>query len=551
MSPSSPIRSHVSRIAKLSQTPRFVLGTALAAFLIVTSFSGSAVLAANKRQTAQASSPDLKLSSTSGYVGSKVALSGQGFANRQKGQILWDGSPTGMPTVRTSSTGEFSVSVTIPSSPAGVHTVTASIAGSAASVSYSVMTLAPTLTPVPTTSPTPQITPTPSSTSTPSPTATVAPVASNTSPVHLSLFYHPPKDGTSLQTVASRFRSMIFTRGDEGYREQLKSAGFSGPAMQYLMSNEASGPPGLRSSNDACGSYPYYSNNVAGIAGDFCMALHGDERLFLHNSRGERLFTTQSWQESTGTKSVSIYLMNPASPAWRSYFAQRALTNLQTLGYTGLFLDNLDLSAYRGRQMYDNSDGTVVEYPSDDTYRQAVLGYLAVVRQQFGNAAIWANLTVGSDAVSEWDAYLPYLSGAMEEYFVDRWNGTYASATAWESQLRRAEKTLSAGKSLVAVAQGTQSDSPRMRFGLASYLLVARDGANFRYADGNTNNVFDDPYATVWLYDDYQTKLGSPLGARYQSGNVWQRDFACGLVSADAANHNGSITLTPTRPGCS
>jgi hypothetical protein len=359
------------------------------------------------------------------------------------------------------------------------------------------------------------------------------------------MFYHPPTDGTTLQTMATQMGALVFTRGDEAYRDQMRSAGFSGPVTQYLLANEASGPPGLLRSSDQCPTPEIpYANNASGIALDFCTALHPDERNFLHNGRGERLYTTDSWQEQTGTKTVGIYMMNPAASGWRAYLALRAREQLNRPGYTGLFLDNIDLSMYRAQRQEITSDGAVAEYATNDAYRKATVSALAALRGQLGNAVLWANLTSGNDTASDWDPYLPYLDGVMEEYFVARWGNTYTSPTMWDIQLRRAETLLSQGKTFIAVGQGGNSDTTRMRFALASYLLVARDQAYFRYADA-------DLYAQTWVYGDYQTRLGNSMGSRYQAGSLWRRDFACGYVTVDSVNHHGGISVDPSRPGCS
>jgi hypothetical protein len=301
------------------------------------------------------------------------------------------------------------------------------------------------------------------------------------------------------------------------------------------MAAETSGPPGLRSANDPCGPYQPYSNNAAGIAGDFCERLHPDERNFLHNSKGERLYAEQSWNEFTYT----LYLMNPGAKGWRTYFAEQARQNLETLKYSGLFVDNIDLSRFRAHKEQRNSDGTVREYADDAPYRAAFVGYLRQLRVILPEALIWGNMTSFNDALGDWDDYLPYLDGVMDEFFVARWSDEYADPKVWEIQLRHMRMLREQGKGFLAVAQGTgQHDERRLRFALASYLLVARGGAYFRYGDAQQ-------YEQLWPYQDYQARLGRPLNDRYQTSGLWQRDFTCGYVTVDPERRVGNIVLDP------
>lgn len=374
----------------------------------------------------------------------------------------------------------------------------------------------------------------------PAPAAAVPSTAPST---HLALFYHPPD--TSLPApVAGDLGSAILTRGDETYSIQLRALGFSGPSLQYLVANEASGPDNLTSTSAACGTYQYYPADTSGISGNFCSALHGDETNFLHNSRGERLYSTESWQQGGQTVHATLYLMNPGASGWRSYVAQQAAQQGRSLGYSGLFLDNVDLDLQRGQTEEDNSDGTIKEYASDDAYRTAVAGMLAAVRTSVGpNALLWANLAGSDNDASEWDAYLPSLDGAMEEFFVAQWSGSYADGATWQAQVARAQDVLAQGKSFLAVAQGLQEDQQRQQFALASYLLVSdQQHASFRYADY-------DSYDQLWLYDDYWQALGAPTGTASQdSAGLWHRSFACGQVTVNVPSHQGSINVTTS--GC-
>jgi hypothetical protein len=360
-----------------------------------------------------------------------------------------------------------------------------------------------------------------------------------------AMFYHPPRDGTTAQTMAAEAKALIFTNGDESYLSQLRGYGFTGPAFEYLMANETSGPANLANSSSSCGSYPFYPNNLGGLNGDFCTTLHTVEGNFLHNSKGQRLYSTQSWADGGGTNTVTIYLMNPSAPGWQAYVLSHLPTLMTGSPYTGVFLDNLDLAHTRGQRGEANSDGTVQEYSSTSGYQAGVESYLTAVRAALPQGMrLWANLTEGHNTADNWDRYLPYLDGVMDEAFAGGWGG-FNDPTSWLAQVGRMEEVLGQGKSFLGVAQGSQSDTRKQQFGLASYLLAADGNAYFRYS----NYVC---YDAAWWYSNYASKLGPPLGPRYQnSSGVWQREFACGSVSVNTSTHVGTITTYSSLPGCS
>jgi hypothetical protein len=363
----------------------------------------------------------------------------------------------------------------------------------------------------------------------------------NANPIRLAMFYRPLVDGPGTADLASQLGVAVLTRTDEAYRDVLRDAGFQGPILQYLLANQTSGPPELINAGSPCSAYPSYPNNPSGISGDFCTALHGDERNFLHNGRGERLYATQAWQEDGATRRAYLYLMNPGAPGWQSYVAARVREEIATLGYSGIFLDNVDLSLHRGRRQQMNSDGAVAEYASDADYQKGVAEFLRAVRADVGTAPLWANLTNGTVVPIEWDAYLLHLDGVMQESFVAGWEGKLADPETWNVQVRQAETVVEAGKGFMAVAQGERDEVSRMRFALATYLLIAGDGASFRYADGSGGENTSPEYYTLWMYDEYWLTLGPAQGPRYWDGQVWRRDFACGSVTVHVEQKRGTI----------
>lgn len=354
------------------------------------------------------------------------------------------------------------------------------------------------------------------------------------SPVKLAMFYHPPT-GITAADAAGIYALSILTRGDETYRDAMKTAGFTGLNLQYIMGNEASGPEGAVIGS--CGSYEFFPNNISGIQGDFCTELNPTESAFLHNSSGERLYGTFTWSDGTNLHDVFLYMMNPADATWQAYLAAGIQAQLADLGYDGVFLDNIGLSLFQLTNQAENADGTCAEYATTAAYRTAVAAGLAALKTALGSTVpIYANLISANDSASDYDQYAPYLDGAFYEFFVDRWSDTFVSETVWENQLEQAEGLFAEDKGYVMIAEGGAANEARMLFALGSYLLVVDDKAYFWYADNGD-------YGTPHLYAAYDSALGSPVGTRYQDGTVWKRDFQAGTVTVDPANHTATIDL--------
>jgi len=320
------------------------------------------------------------------------------------------------------------------------------------------------------------------------------------------------------------------------FRKKLRGAGYKGPIYTYILANTVEGPgPYKDASEDCAPGYKPYDNNMAWETDDFCLYIHPNESWFLHNGKGERLFNDYFGNGRLG------YLMDPANTGWQEFSYSRLEQVRDEWGYDGLWLDNLDLDLDRPAASEDNSDGRVQEYETDAAWREGVKGWLAGLRARLGNWPVWANLVAKDLDADSWDPYLPYLDGAMDESFAVRWVDDRRKAEEWASQIERAERWLAAGKGLVLVGQGPKDEESRMRFTLASYMLVARgDNSFFRYSR------FDSFYFQLWLYSEYDTAraLGAPTGPREEiSPGVWRREFEYGYVEVDLAEQTGRLAL--------
>src|SRR2546426_210979 len=53
--------------------------------------------------------------------------------------------------------------------------------------------------------------------------------------VSLAFFYRPPKDSSTLKTVAESNDVVTLVQSDTKYRDDLKAAGFGGQFLQYVL----------------------------------------------------------------------------------------------------------------------------------------------------------------------------------------------------------------------------------------------------------------------------------------------------------------------------
>ena len=335
--------------------------------------------------------------------------------------------------------------------------------------------------------------------------------------VNLAHFYKPPSN-VDAPTLANKFGFVLLTGGDEVFRDKVTANGFSSTIPQYFMFLGIQDPGNCTNSTR--------NNQAAYKAGDFCDISQNHPDWFLLDANGQRI------RMESGS---DVYRMDPGNAEWRSFFLTRVLEWQSRTGWSGLFLDCLESSLGELQRM-----GQIpAKYPDDASYRVAITGFLKFLRENYSQP-ILANITIGLDDTT-WSSYMQYLDGAMQERWAVDWDvNTYVKESKWEADLARAEKLQGQGKYLILVAPGNQSDANRQNFAFASYLLISNGRAAFRYSNS-------DVYREVWMYNNYQIDLGTPLGPRSKSGNVWKREFTKGVVTVDPVNHTAMIS-TNTQP---
>ncbi|NMB90455.1 MAG: hypothetical protein GYA17_19000, partial [Chloroflexi bacterium] len=331
-------------------------------------------------------------------------------------------------------------------------------------------------------------------------------------PIQIAWFYKNPKDG-QVSPLVEYYDEFILTKGDEGLRDQLKANGKNAPYLRYILLNEIQG-------ND-CGSTPW-RNHAADQTGDFCTISDQHPDWFLLDSDGNRI------------EDNNYYLMDPGNPEWRTFWIERARQYQASLGWDGIFMDNVEASLGK----FDKRGIRPALYPDDASYQSAIQSFLQQIYTEFTQPEgqlLYGNIISLRDP-SVWHSYMQYMDGALLEDFAVGWHNDYYDVARWEQQLDYLTDTQRAGKRVILVAQGEQGDNDRQQFAFASYLLLTEGRAAFRYTNACC-------YRVAWPYDNYQIDLGQPLGERYQEGGVWKRDFSNGLVWVDPGAHTSGISL--------
>jgi Hypothetical glycosyl hydrolase family 15 len=329
--------------------------------------------------------------------------------------------------------------------------------------------------------------------------------AAANSPVRVAWFYNAP-GGTSVSEVASKVDDVILT-GDTGaaYLKQLRAAGYQGRVFNYVYAFGVSNHPQAWM-NQLCrgGEFPALPENF-----------------FLHDGNGNRLSRDNS--QGAGSR---MFAINPGDSAFRRWAIDRMRWMVQTWGYDGIFLDEVWGYSHLV-QHWGNQTGSLREFPNAEAFKQAWRSFLTQIRQELG-VPLYANTEVLED-------YDQSVDGSMIEHWASGWVGGPAMTPARIEQIwSRLDAT---GKGAVLVTQGDRANTDLMRFGLATYLMVARPGISFRYTTYMNNG-----YAQLWWYGDYEARLGQPVGARQRvSGSVWQRQFAGGSVRVDLASRSVQI----------
>lgn len=226
----------------------------------------------------------------------------------------------------------------------------------------------------------------------------------------------------------------------------------------------------------------------------------------------------------------SNYLLNGSSQCptkagqtWVSYLADFLTQEyLKTGFWDGVFLDTLwnGLSQINGGNFDANNDG-LKDNPNqlDQWWREGMQQLVTRLREANPNLAIIGN----------GNALYGGQNGLMLESFPVGGN--------WLGQVSLLQNAGLVSQPISFInCSGAQSDSRKMRFGLASALML--DNVYYSYDAGPTS------HGEVWWYPEYEVTLGNPTGPYQVVGaGLYRRDFDRGLALVNTSANPQTIAL--------
>jgi hypothetical protein len=347
--------------------------------------------------------------------------------------------------------------------------------------------------------------------------------ACSSSPTKLAWFYKPP-GSTSLSTVMNHFDIFTLTKNDEKTMRTVQNAGIR-PVLQYIKYDAIHDPcfqaKKAKGTPCSCSKSPL-NNQVAWNASDICNIRDNHPDWFLRDASGNLLYKDNQ------------VMMDPGNQGWREFWLSR-MRQSQSVGWDGILIDNIATTF----GLHGVNFVSLKKYSTDSAYQNAVVGFLAYARSSFfkpNGKLMYANISVRWKTDDAYRRYMEQLDGAQDEFWAYPRTGYY-STLSWEDDFFRARATLERGDSIILISQGAKTDTKRQLFAFGSYLLVASSKTYFRYTSDSGG------YGQMWLYDNYQFKLGSPKGAAYRSGDSWKRSFTNGEVKVTPGARTAKITL--------
>jgi hypothetical protein len=245
--------------------------------------------------------------------------------------------------------------------------------------------------------------------------------------------------------------------------------------------------------------------------------------------------------DSSGSPLVNLgYADDYVGDVGNAAYQQAWITNVLAFltahpGIDGVFIDDVlaDLRPLTGTE--------AAKYPTQQAWASAQLSFVRAA----GNALrsngyyVLANSSgyipgdpasnSGAANINWWRQVGPYVSGLMNEYYMEVSNGANTLRTTggdwtqnWDSWQQLITTAQSMGVDFVGVTYGSPGDIHAMTYARASFLQEWNGGGStFMFNSGTTN----DPSDPAWTTD-----IGQPVSGKQQVGVGWMRAYAGGIA---------------------
>jgi hypothetical protein len=245
------------------------------------------------------------------------------------------------------------------------------------------------------------------------------------------------------------------------------------------------------------------------------------------------------------------YVGDVGNRAYQRAWLANVLRFLRRHGDDGVFIDDVlrDLEPLAGTQ--------AAKYPSQQAWAAAQLSFVKAVgpalRAHGYYVLVNASGYIPGDRSSDdgrstaawWRQLAPYVSGLANEYYQQISDGSDAVRSTggswtqnWDGWQRLVTTAQSLGKDFVGLAYGSSSDTQKMSYGKASFLLDwnGRGGAYIYEPNDHDTN----PWNPAWTAD-----IGRPAAPKQRVGNGWLRRYSAGVTLVNPnPDHSQTFQLT-------
>ena len=319
----------------------------------------------------------------------------------------------------------------------------------------------------------------------------------------------------------SRYRYVILNSWDAPLIPALKA---HNPGLKALVYKDFSFTVSTGCSG---GDLPHLAAGVG-----YCVANADHPDWFLADRSGNRLDSSYY---------PDAWMMDVGNPGYQSAWLSNVRADLRAGGWDGVFMD--DTNADMGWHL----DGrTIARYPTSASWRAATRSMLAKVGPALVSAGflVVPNLNTpwaaDYDAQATWSDWLRFTSGAAQEYY-SKWGTTSSGLLAgndWAYRQQFQALTEKAGKIFLGITYAPKGDTRTMTWARANFLLFDQPAYGGALVFELTNPEAQDPYSSSWTAD-----VGAPVGARFQVGAAWRRNFSGGTVLVNPSSSTVTVRL--------